>query len=145
VVLFLRNSKRTVLAGKGEKLLVHARRLLQLEAKLRDEFSARDLVGEVTLGVPDDVIPSFPMSISQTFSEEHPGVTISLTVDHTPSLLLAIPRSKIDLAIVTYVEGVDGMSRAELLYREPEVRAQFRGSARLFARLLSRLGGWRSS
>jgi DNA-binding transcriptional LysR family regulator len=127
VVLFLRNSKRTVLTREGEKLVVHARRLLQLEEKLRDEFSERDLFGEVTLGVPDDVILSFPMSIIQRFSEEHSGLTISLTVDHTPSLLLAISRSKIDLANLTYAEGVDGMSRAKLLYRESEVWAQLRG------------------
>ncbi len=116
-----------------------------LKRNCATSFCERDLVGEVTLGVPDDVIPSFPMSIIQTFSEEQPGVTISLTIDHTPSLLSTIPRSKIDLAIVTYFEGVDGMSQAELLYREPEVSAQLRGGARLFARLFSGLGGWRSS
>jgi len=125
--LFIRNARETVLTRDGERLVDYARHLLAGELEMRNAFRTEPMVGEVLLGVPDDVIERFPMSVLREFSDHYPEVAVTISVSHTPALLEAVERREIDLAIVTYAESVPGIRKAEMIYQEPEVWAALRG------------------
>lgn len=121
--LFERDARATRLTADGEKLLPHARRMLALEASLLADIRAGTVRGNVRLGVPDDVIVRLPMQALQRFNEEYPGITLSINVDHTPSLIRAIGTGQLDVAIVTYAESIPGVASSERILREPEAWA----------------------
>lgn len=121
--LFDRDARATGLTSAGEKLLPHARRMLALENVIVSDFSKPSIQGTVHLGVPDDVIERFPMHILSSFSNEYPDVRLVIRVDHTPALLKAVDSGMFDLAIITYVEGLKGVSDTEKLMNEPEIWA----------------------
>ena len=52
--LFLKQGRGVVLSPEGEKLVDHARRILQVEADALAELRADGLRGQVRLGMPDD-------------------------------------------------------------------------------------------
>lgn len=125
--LFTRNARETNLTKEGERLVVYARDLLNSELEMRNAFRSEPIVGQVLLGVPDDVIERFPMSVLRDFSNQYPDVAVTIMVDHTPSLLTSVDRYDIDLAIVTYAENIPGIKKAEVIYQEPEIWATLRG------------------
>jgi len=125
--LFVRNAQETSLTRDGDRLLQHARHLLAGELEMRNAFRSEPMVGQITLGVPDDVIERFPMQVIREFGDQYPDVAVTITVGHTPALLDAVNDQSIDLAIVTYAESIPGIAKAERIYQEPETRAGLRG------------------
>lgn len=125
--LFVRNARETRLTKEGERLVDPAKNLLARELEMRHAFDLNPLVGEVLLGVPDDVIERFPMEVLREFTDQYPQVKVSIRVDHTPSLLRSVERNEIDLAIVTIVDTIAGIEKAEMIYQEPEVWAAKKG------------------
>jgi DNA-binding transcriptional LysR family regulator len=121
--LFVRDARTTRLTPDGDKLLPHARRMLAQEAALMAEFQTAPVRGAVRLGVPDDVVERFPMQALTRFTDEHPGITLTIGVGHTPALLRDVEAGRLDLAIVTYAESIPGITSAERLFGEPEVWA----------------------
>ena len=127
VSLFIRNAQETSLTRDGERLVQHARQLLAGELEMRNAFRLEPVIGQVALGVPDDVVERFPMHVIREFGDQYPDVSVTITVGHTPSLLEAVDKRVIDLAIVTYAESIPGIQKAELIYQEPETWASLRG------------------
>jgi DNA-binding transcriptional LysR family regulator len=125
--LLTRNARETSLTRDGERLMAYARQLLAKEMEMRNTFRTEPVIGQVLLGVPDDVIERFPMSVLREFSDQYPDVSVSIKVGHTPSLLKEVQRGDTDLAIVTYVETIPGIEKAEIFYREAEVWAARKG------------------
>ncbi len=125
--LFIRNAQDTSLTRDGERLVQYARQLLASELEMRNAFRSEPIIGQVTLGVPDDVVERFPMQVIREFGDLYPDVAITITVNHTPSLLEAVRIRAIDLAIVTYAESIPGINKAEVIYQEPEVWAMRKG------------------
>lgn len=128
VEVFTRNARETHLTRDGQRLLGYARNLLSSEMEMRNAFDLEPVVGQIVLGVPDDVIERFPMRVLREFSDQFPGVSVSIKVDHTPSLLKLVERGAIDIAIVTYVDTIAGIEKSEVFYQEAEVWAVRKGS-----------------
>jgi len=124
--LFSRTARSTKLTEQGQRLLPHARRMVNLEGELLTSFHHRPIKGDLRLGVPDDVVERFPMEALCAFNELHPDVTLSVIVDHTPSLIRAVEADTIDLALVTCSDHIEGIENAKVLFREPEVWAERR-------------------
>lgn len=125
--LFIRDSRGTKLTRHGEKLLPLARRMLSLENGIIQEFNKTPINGAIRLGVPDDVVERFPMRLLASFMTEYSEIKLSIQVGHTPALLEAVDKNKLDLAIITYSEGITGVSETERLTREPEFWAAAKG------------------
>ncbi|MGB7286133.1 MAG: LysR family transcriptional regulator [Salaquimonas sp.] len=125
--VFTRNARDTKLTREGERLIEHARHLLAGEMEMRNAFRTEPVVGQILLGVPDDVIERFPMHVLSEFSDQYPDVSVAIRVGHTPSLLNEVERGEADLAIVTYVETIQGIEKAEIFYQEAEVWAARKG------------------
>jgi len=121
--LFVRDARNTKLTKDGQMLLPYARRMISLEAGILAEFNEETIQGTVKLGVPDDVAEHYPMETLRNFNDEHPGVTLTIVVDNTPSLLKAVKTKKLDLTVITYAESIEGISETEKIMSEPEVWA----------------------
>jgi len=106
VSLFQRAGRRMVPSPEGERLLVTARQILQLNDSIVDEFAFPRLSGEVSLGSIQDFADTFLPEILARFNRAHPNVRISVKVDRTKFLAKAVEKGDLDLAI-----GVHGWSR----------------------------------
>jgi len=121
--LFTRDARNTRLTKHGQTLLPHAKRMISMESNILSEFSKEQITGSVRLGVPDDVIERFPMRTLRQFNDDNPGITLIIEIGHTPALLKAVDDKSLDLAIITYAEGIKGVNTAEKIMNEPEVWA----------------------
>ena len=116
--LFVKQGRGTRLSADGERLVDHARRMLQVEAAALADLAAEGLTGRVTLGIPDDYAELFLGDIVGRFVLRHPGV--ELTVLCHPSLEIA-ERARIgevDVGVVTDCPEINGL---EILREEPLV------------------------
>jgi DNA-binding transcriptional LysR family regulator len=116
--LFVKHGRGTRLSPDGERLVDHARRILQVEAAALADLAAEGLSGRVTLGIPDDYAELFLGDIVGRFTLRHPGV--ELTVLCHPSMEVAerVHGGEVDVGIVTVSDDIGG---TEALREEPLV------------------------
>lgn len=114
--LLVRSPKSVVPTPAGNDFLAYARRLLQLSDEALASVAKPEESGTVRLGIPEDYALMLP-DILQRFGRDHPGVTVDLTCEPTSSLVRAIEKNRVDIAIVTRFDGYP----AHILRREPMV------------------------
>jgi DNA-binding transcriptional LysR family regulator len=114
--LFAKQGRGVVLSPDGEKLVDHARRILQVEADALSDLKADGLRGQVRLGMPDDYTEHLLPEIVARFSARHPLVEISIVCE--PSVVLGerVHAGDVDVAVVTDCERIRGL---ETLREEP--------------------------
>ncbi|MFC0397484.1 LysR family transcriptional regulator [Paraburkholderia rhizosphaerae] len=110
--LFFRDHRDVRLTPVGERLLGHARRLLDLHDGLVAEIAEDALAGKIRLGAPQDLVSTHLGSILKAFAQSYPQVEVSLVCDASPELLRVLKQGKIDIALV---EELPGSSRGECL------------------------------
>jgi len=110
--LFKRSRRGLRLTGAGERLLGKARRLLGLNDEIWADLTTPAFTGEVTLGMPYDLVSTYLPPILKTYAQEYPHVDVSLVCLTSPMLADALAAGEIDLAIV---EEPVGRSDAECL------------------------------
>ena len=114
--LFVKQGRGAALSPDGERLVDHARRILQSEADALADLRATGLTGRVTLGIPDDyAAPLLPGIIGQ-FIRQHPLVEVSIICDASVSLAQRVAAGEVDVAIVTDCDRIKGL---EFLAEEP--------------------------
>ena len=114
--LFVKQGRGAKLSADGERLVDHARRMLQIEAAALSDLGACGLSGRVTLGMPDDYVEPFLADIVDRFTRKHPNVEMSVVCE--PSVVLAerFRTGEVDLAVVTDCERIRGI---EVIREEP--------------------------
>jgi DNA-binding transcriptional LysR family regulator len=113
--LFVRQSRSVGLTHDGERLLPHARRILQAHREALAAFDREQLAGAVTLGAPDDYASTFlPRSLAR-FAESHARVHLEFVCQPSVELVRRLADRTIDLALVTEGSGERG---GTLLLRE---------------------------
>ena len=118
LALFDRSGRTVALTAQGEQLLGYARRLLALNDEAWGRMTDQAFEGELTLGVPQDIMyPNIPRVLRQ-FSREYPRVKVLLTSDLTVDLRHRFARREIDVILTTEEEAGPG---GETLLREPLV------------------------
>ncbi|MEL6914581.1 MAG: LysR substrate-binding domain-containing protein [Pseudomonadota bacterium] len=125
--LFVRDSRSVRLTEEGERVLLHARRMIALDLDFRAAFDPAALRGVVTLGVPDDVAERYLPEMLRRFSAGYPGVQINAKVGNTEPMLRLVEERKLDLAIITRLPSQRAARPAELLHDERLVWAGARG------------------
>jgi LysR family transcriptional regulator, hydrogen peroxide-inducible genes activator len=123
VTLFERNNRRVAITPIGEKLLEHARRVLDeagaVEAVAR---SSRDpLAGPLKLGVIPTLAPYLMPLILGPLREAYPKLTIELWEDITSSLLERLRGQQLDAALIA--TEVPGDLTSVALFDEPFLAA----------------------
>lgn len=99
--LFERDRRRIRLTPRGERLLVHAQRLLALNDEVWGVMMSPEFEGEVRLGAPHDIVGPFLPPILKSFDQSWPRVRVSLVCDTTPRLLEALEHGEVDLTLTT--------------------------------------------
>ncbi len=104
VALFDRQVGAARLTRDGEKLVMHAHRLIALNDEVVGQMTESDFVGEVRLGVPHDIVGMLMPPILRIFRQEHPNVLITLVSDTTRTLRSQLTQRALDLCLTTELE-----------------------------------------
>lgn len=111
-----RTGRTVALTASGEQLLVYARRMLALNDEVIERLTDQAYEGEITLGVPHDIVyPVIPQVLKQ-FHSAFPRVRIHLVSSYTRGLKEQFGRGECDLILTTETAQETG---AETLCRKP--------------------------
>lgn len=101
-----RSSRTIALTDSGEQLLSCARRMLVLNDEIFSRLTSQEVEGEITLGVPHDIVyPNIP-TVLRRFNAEYPRVKVQLMSSFTCQLRDQFAKGEVDV-ILTTEEGVD--------------------------------------
>jgi DNA-binding transcriptional LysR family regulator len=112
---FIRDTHSLALTGDGESLLVHARLILEAEARARLHFAGPPLRGRVRLGTSDDMAMGPLPDMLAGFRRLYPEVELDLTLGITDNLYVPLEAGALDLMTG---KRRDGDHRGRTLYRE---------------------------
>ena len=98
--LFARDRRGLKLTNAGERLLGKAKRMLALNDDIWSDMVTPTFQGQVTLGIPYDLVDAFLPPILKSFASAYPQVEIALTCLNSPRLLDHLAAGDVDLAVV---------------------------------------------
>lgn len=108
IALMDRSARSIALTPMGEQLLSYARRMLELNDEIYGKLTSQEYAGEITLGVPHDVIyPAIPQ-VLQRFAAAYPRLRVKLISSNTNQLKAQFARGEVDLILTTEPEGTPG-------------------------------------
>ncbi|WP_395068175.1 LysR family transcriptional regulator [Paraburkholderia silvatlantica] len=99
--LFQRTGRGVALTHPGERLLVHAQRMLRLHDEAMADLCGTGLSGSIRFGCPDDYAAVFLPSLLRQFSSQHPHALVEVVCVPTPRLLEQLDKRAVDLAMVS--------------------------------------------
>ncbi|MCS2608583.1 LysR substrate-binding domain-containing protein [Halomonas dongshanensis] len=119
MVLHEREGRRVRFTPEGQRLLAHARRLLALNDDAWADMQARQVTGELKLGIPEDYATLLP-SVFTYFHQLYPAVGLEVICGTSADLVARAKRTELDLALVTRQRNSPG---GEVIRREPLIWA----------------------
>ena len=99
--LLSRTGRGVVLTVHGERLLVHAHRILASHDDALAELTGGRLDGTLRFGCPDDYADAFLPALLRSFAQLHPAVVIEVVCAATPRLVSQYERGGLDLALIS--------------------------------------------
>lgn len=123
--LLQRTGRGVLLTPHGERLLVHAHKILRAHDEALAELSGEGLSGTLRLGCPDDYAAAFLPPLLRDFAARHPQVLVEMYCAPTPRLLERMNAHALDIAIISLAEG---SSASEVIRHEPLVWVGARGT-----------------
>lgn len=113
-----RSGRRIALTAAGEQLLAYARRMLELNDEAVARLTANEFEGEISLGVPHDIIYPYVPAVLRKFSTDFPRMRIRLISAPTTRLREMFGRGECDAILTTEEQPGPG---GEVLMRMPLV------------------------
>jgi len=104
--LLERAGRGVTLSANGEQLLGYGRRILALNDEIWTRMTDKAFEGEITFGVPSDIVYPHIPAVLQKFSAAFPRVKVHLISSLTARLKRQMARGEVDL-ILTTETGVD--------------------------------------
>ncbi|MFG5381858.1 LysR family transcriptional regulator [Yoonia sp. R2-816] len=101
VSLLDRSARSIGLTTQGEQMLSYARRMLALNDEIYGKLTAIEFEGEVTLGVPHDIIYPVIPKVLRRFAAAYPRVRVHLVSSFTRKLVEQFNRGEIDVILTT--------------------------------------------
>ncbi|MBD3662661.1 LysR family transcriptional regulator [Sulfitobacter aestuariivivens] len=96
-----RSGRTIALTASGEQLLTYARRMISLNDEVVTRLTHQAYEGEITLGVPHDIVyPAIPMVLKQ-FHAAYPRVKVNLEASNTRELKERFGKGDCDLILTT--------------------------------------------
>lgn len=96
-----RSARQIGVTAQGEQLLSYARRMLALNDEAYRMLTAQEYEGEITLGVPHDIIYPYVPPVLRQFAADFPRMQIKLVSSPTKSLREMFGRGEIDMILTT--------------------------------------------
>lgn len=118
--LFIREARGVALTSAGETLLENARRILKLLDKAEKSFRNKHIEGVVRVGIPEEYIPTVLPKMLADFSENYPGIQVSVHSEPCKVFPKYIDEGNLDLAVVFSNPGEE---KGEILFYDPVVWA----------------------
>lgn len=103
-----RSGRGIALTASGEQLLTYARRMVSLNDEVITRLTDQAFEGEITLGVPHDIVYPFIPRVLQQFNTAFPRVNVQLVASHTKSLKEQYDKGGLDLTLTTEKDLTDG-------------------------------------
>ena len=103
--LLQRTGRGVVLTSPGERLLIHAQRILRLHDEAMADLCGKGLSGNIRFGCPDDYAAVFLPSLLRQFSSQHPHALVEVVCGPTPRLLEHLEKRSVDLAMISLPDG----------------------------------------
>ncbi len=101
IPLLERSGRGVSLTAAGEQLLGYARRMIALNDEIYARLTDRAVTGEITLGVPGDIVyPAIPQ-VLRRFNAAYPQVKADLVSANTIHLREMFARGECDLILTT--------------------------------------------
>lgn len=115
--LFQRTGRGVVLTHPGERLLVHAQRILRQHDEAMADLCGTGLSGTIRFGCPDDYAAVFLPTLLRQFSSQHPQAIVEVVCGPTPRLLEQLDKRAVDLAMISLPDdgATDEVIRREQL------------------------------
>lgn len=104
-----RSGRGIALTASGEQLLTYARRMVSLNDEVITRLTDQAFEGEITLGVPHDIVYPFIPRVLQQFNTAFPRVKVHLIASFTRGLKEQYEKGEADL-ILTTENGLNGGS-----------------------------------
>lgn len=121
--LLERVGRQVALSPHGEQLLSYARRMIDLNDEIMIKLTDKGFEGEVSLGVPHDIVYPVVAKVLQQFRTQFPRVVVNLRASFSRELQAGLARGEYDL-ILTTEEGLmpqgETLSRARLSWTGAE-------------------------
>lgn len=96
-----RSNRKIALTPSGEQLLGYARRLVELNDEVVGRLTDQVWEGEITFGVPHDIIyPTIPRVLKQ-FNAAFPRVKVNLNSSYSTALIASYGSGEVDLILTT--------------------------------------------
>ncbi len=115
VPLLDRSSRQISVTPQGEQLLSYARRMLALNDEALQRMTAQDFEGEITLGVPHDIIYPYIPPVLRQFAKDFPRMQIRLVSAPSKALRGMFARGECDAILTTEAQpGLGGESLVTL-------------------------------
>ncbi len=99
--LFDRAQRSMALTGAGEQLLGYARRMVSLNDEIMQRMTGDAFVGEIVLGVPQDIVHPAVPRILQAFNARFPRMKVQLISGYTRMLKDMYARGGCDFILTT--------------------------------------------
>jgi DNA-binding transcriptional LysR family regulator len=96
-----RSSRQISVTPEGEQLLSYARRMLTLNDEALRRLTAEKYEGEISLGVPHDIIYPYIPPVLRRFAADFPRMKIKLVSSPTKTLREMFGRGEIDAIVTT--------------------------------------------
>jgi len=101
LALFDRTGRSIALTASGEQLLVYARRMVALNDEVISRLTDQAFEGEISLGVPHDIVyPAIPQVLKQ-FHAAFPRVKVHLDSSYTVRLKSEFQKGNLDMILTT--------------------------------------------
>jgi len=113
-----RSGRGVALTAAGEQLLGYARRILELNDEAWGRLTATEYEGEITLGVPHDIIYPYIPQVLRRFATDFPRMQVKLISAPTRALRDMFGRGQCDVIVTTEDQAGPG---GESLVRLPLV------------------------
>ena len=121
--LLERAGRQVVLSSAGEQLLTYARNMITLNDEIITKLTDKGFEGEVSLGVPHDIVYPVVSKVLQQFRAQFPRVHVNLNASFSRQLKEGLARGEYDL-ILTTEEGLlpqgETLSKARLSWTGAE-------------------------
>ncbi|MEM8730126.1 MAG: LysR family transcriptional regulator [Pseudomonadota bacterium] len=118
IVLLDRSRRGVTLTAAGDQLLTYARQMVALNDELVARLTDQAFEGEISLGVPHDIVYPVIPRVLQQFHAAYPRVKVHLRTSYSAALRDAFARGECDLILATETSVGEG---AETLAERPLV------------------------
>jgi DNA-binding transcriptional LysR family regulator len=119
--LFQRTGRGVVLTNPGERLLIHAQRILRLHDEAMADLCGKGLSGSIRFGCPDDYAAVFLPALLRQFSSQHPHALVEVVCGPTPRLAEQLKKRALDLAMLSLPDDAHADAASEDIIRREQL------------------------